>query len=56
MNTKMVILISLAITLVISAAATITTLQRLQVAYAVSIPCNGCAKDFAPEQEKQITK
>jgi hypothetical protein len=49
MNTKTVILTLLAVTL-ISAAATIT-MQRLQVAYAFSVPCSECAKDFAPGTE-----
>ena len=49
MNTKTVILTLLAVTL-ISAAAT-ATMQRLQVAYAFSVPCSGCAKDFAPGTE-----
>jgi hypothetical protein len=49
MNTKMVILTLLAVT-VISAAATIT-MQRLQVAYAFAPFCHNCAKEFAPGQE-----
>jgi hypothetical protein len=48
MNTK-VILTLLAVT-VISAAATIT-MQGLQVAYALGVPCSNCAKDFAPGTE-----
>jgi hypothetical protein len=46
MNTKMVIIVLLAVT-VISATATITTLQRLHVAYAIA----GSAADFTPGHE-----
>jgi hypothetical protein len=48
MNIKIAIVTILSLTLVISAA---TTLQRLQIAYAIGATCSGCAKDFAPGTE-----
>ena len=52
-NTKMVILTLLAVT-VILAAATITTLQRLQLAYAFGVSCTIIAAKIGHEPEHEF--